>query len=37
MAIKPRYKRRIGWTIVGVVAAAVVAVVFVPPLIPLIT
>ena len=35
MAIKPRYKRRIGWTVVGIVAAAVLAIVFVPPAITL--
>ena len=35
MAIKPRYKRRIGWTVVGIVAAAAIAVVFVPPAITL--
>ena len=35
MAIKPRYKRRIGWTLVGVFTAAFLAVVFVPPAITL--
>ncbi len=35
MAIKPRYKRRIGWTLVGIIAAAIIAVVFVPPAITL--
>lgn len=35
MAIKPRYKRRIGWTLVGVIAAAFIALVFVPPTITL--
>ena len=35
MAIKPRYKRRIGWTLVGIFATAIVAVVFVPPAITL--
>ena len=35
MAIKPRYKRLIGWTIVAAVASAAVAVVFVPPAITL--
>lgn len=35
MALKPRYKRRIGWTAVGIVSATAVAVVFVPPAITL--
>ena len=35
MAIKPRYKRRIAWTAVGIVASAAVALVFVPPAITL--
>ena len=35
MALKPRYKRRIGWTLVGVVVAAFIAVLFVPPAITL--
>jgi len=30
MALKPRYKRRIGWTIVGVIVAAALALVFIP-------
>ncbi|MBR2286475.1 MAG: hypothetical protein IJ866_03395 [Alphaproteobacteria bacterium] len=35
MAIKPRYKRRIGWTLLGVLAAAFMALVFIPPTITL--
>ena len=35
MALKPRYKRRIGWTLIGAVAAAFIALVFVPPAITL--
>ena len=35
MAIKPRYKRIFGWTLVGVLAGTAVAVVFVPPAITL--
>ncbi|MBO4626148.1 MAG: hypothetical protein J5679_02645 [Alphaproteobacteria bacterium] len=35
MAIKPRYKRRMAWTMVGIAAGAVVAVIFVPPAITL--
>ena len=35
MAIKPKYKRRIGWTLVGIVIAAFMAVLFVPPAITL--
>lgn len=35
MALKPRYKRRIGWTLVGVLAFAFIAIVFVPPTITL--
>lgn len=35
MPLKPRYKRRIAWTLVGVVAAAFVALIFVPPAITL--
>lgn len=35
MAIKPRYKRRMAWTAVGIIAVAGVAVVFVPPAITL--
>ena len=35
MALKPRYKRRIAWTLVGIIAAAFVALVFIPPAITL--
>lgn len=35
MALKPRYKRRFGWTLVGVVAAALIVLLFVPPAITL--
>ena len=35
MAIKPRYKRRIGWTLVGIFVAVIMAVLFVPPAITL--
>ena len=35
MALKPRYKRRIAWTLVGVVVAAFIALIFVPPAITL--
>ncbi len=35
MPLKPRYKRRIGWTLLGVLAAAFIAFVFVPPAITL--
>ena len=35
MAIKPKYKRRIGWTLLGVVVAALMALVFIPPTITL--
>ena len=35
MALKPRYKRRIAWTMVGIVAAAFIAFIFVPPAITL--
>ena len=35
MALKPRYKRRIAWTLVGAVAAAFIALVFIPPAITL--
>ena len=35
MALKLKYKRRIAWTLVGIVAAAFVALVFVPPAITL--
>ena len=35
MALKPRYKRRIAWTLVGFIAAVFVAFVFVPPAITL--
>ncbi|MBO7066888.1 MAG: hypothetical protein J6W40_04680 [Alphaproteobacteria bacterium] len=35
MALKPRHKRRIGWTLVGVLAAAFIALLFVPPAITL--
>ena len=35
MAIKPRYKRRIGWTLVGVVVAATLALIFIPTAITL--
>ena len=30
MALKPRYKRRIGWSLVGIVVAAALAVIFIP-------
>ena len=30
MAIKPRYKRRFGWTVVGIVVAAALAIIFIP-------
>lgn len=35
MALKPRYKRRIAWSAVGIIAAAFIALVFVPPAITL--
>ena len=35
MALKPRYKRRIAWTLIGAVVAAFIALVFVPPTITL--
>ena len=35
MALKPRYIRRIGWTLVGIIASAMIAIVFIPPTITL--
>ena len=35
MALKPRYKRRIIWSVVTIVAAAIVALVIIPPMITL--
>ncbi len=35
MALKPRYKRRIAWTLIGAVTAAFVALIFIPPAITL--
>ena len=35
MALKPKYKRRIAWTMVGAVVAAFIALIFVPPAITL--